>query len=85
MTAGVRLTQDNVPAGDVASDYLEGVDEIATFLGPKWTERKVYYARELKTLPIRRKNGIGLYAFKSELLAALKSPETLVGLTPESQ
>jgi hypothetical protein len=65
------------PSITLADDYLEGAGEIAAFLGPKWTERKVYHAREVKALPIRRKEGLGLYAFGSELTAALKAPETL--------
>ena len=69
------------PGAAVATDYLEGAASIAAFLGPTWNERKVYHARELGTLPIRRKAGIGLYAFRSELLAALKAPDTLNPLT----
>jgi hypothetical protein len=56
-------------------DYLGSVTEISKFLG--WTARKVRYARETGALPIRVKTGVGLYAFKSELLAALKTPDTL--------
>jgi hypothetical protein len=56
-------------------DYLGSVLEISKFLG--WTARKVRYARETGALPIRVKSGVGLYAFKSELLAALKTPDTL--------
>jgi hypothetical protein len=59
----------------VCDEYLEGVDAIAKYLG--WNIRKVRYARETGALPIRVKHGIGLYAFKSEILAALKSPDTL--------
>jgi len=54
---------------------MEGVETIAEFLG--WSARKVRYARETGALPIRVKNGVGLYAFKSEILAALKTPDTL--------
>jgi|GEM_PF-614044 len=60
---------------ELASDYLEGVGAVASFLG--WNIRKVRYARETGALPIRVKQGIGLYAFKSELVAALKTPESL--------
>lgn len=60
------------PLGD---EYLEGVEAIAKYLG--WNIRKVRYARETGALPVRVKPGIGLYAFKSEILAALKSPDTL--------
>lgn len=72
MTAVARLSPD-----DIADDYISGADQIAAFLGKQWTTRKVYHAREVSSLPIRRKQGIGLYAFKSELLAALKAPDTL--------
>ena len=58
------------------SDYLDGVEAIANYLG--WSVRKVRYAREIRALPIRAKAGIGLYAFKSELIAALKTPDTLL-------
>ena len=60
----------------IPSDYLEGVESIAAFLG--WNARKVRYARETGALPIRVKSGVGLYAFKSEIVAALKAPDTLV-------
>lgn len=65
------------PFGD---EYLEGVDAIARYLG--WNARKVRYARETGALPIRVKNGVGLYAFKSEILAALKTPDTLTPRSP---
>jgi hypothetical protein len=72
MEGSVTRQQTLVP---VADEYLEGVEAIAAYLG--WNIRKVRYARETGALPIRVKHGIGLYAFKSELLAALKSPDTL--------
>jgi len=62
-------------------DYIEGAAPIATFLGPGWNERRVYRARETGALPIRRKSGIGIYAFRSELTAALRDPATLPILT----
>jgi len=72
----------------IADDYLEGAPAIAAFLGPCWTVRKVYHARAAGQLPVRSMKGIGLYAFKSELRAALKAPETLPAsgevLTPAS-
>jgi hypothetical protein len=61
----------------VADDLIEGAEEIAKFLGPQWTKRKVYYAKERGGLPIRAIAGIGMYAFKSELIEALKAPKTL--------
>lgn len=82
MTA--RHAIDDDEASDGLADKLEGVEAIAAFLGPEWTERRVYRAREVGSLPIRRKPGIGLYAFRSELCAALKAPETLGGLTRKS-
>ncbi len=89
MTAAPRLVHSVPPHGsvqsEIADDYLEGADDIAAFLGPRWNSQKVYHARRLMTLPIRRKAGIGLYAFKSELLDALKAPETLTDLTPETR
>ena len=62
-------------------DYLDGAAAIAQFLGPAWTERKVYHARETNALPVRRKSGLGLYAFRSELIASLLDPVTL---TPQA-
>jgi hypothetical protein len=64
----------------LGDEYLEGVDAIAKYLG--WNTRKVRYARETGALPIRAKNGVGLYAFKSEILAALKTPDTLASRSP---
>jgi hypothetical protein len=65
---------------ELGNEYLEGVDAIAKYLG--WNARKVRYARESGALPIRVKSGVGLYAFKSEILAALKTPDTLVPRSP---
>lgn len=63
-------------AETLATDYLEGVPAIAKFLG--WTERKVYHVRERGgSCPIRKREGVGIYAFKSELTAWLKGDETL--------
>ncbi len=59
----------------LSDDYLGGVEAIAAFMG--WTIRKVRYARETGALPIRVKHGVGLYAFKSELVRSLQTPETL--------
>jgi hypothetical protein len=74
-------TSDVSDALPFETDYLDGASEIAKFLGPAWTERKVYHARETNALPIRRKRGLGLYAFRSELVTALKDPVTL---TPQA-
>ena len=80
-----RVTNEGGKPADVYSglnapetamkEYLGGVPAIAKFLG--WPVRKVRYARETGALPIRVKTGVGLYAFKSELIAALKTPATL--------
>jgi hypothetical protein len=67
---------ENLAEERLTTDYLEGVDAIALFLG--WNIRKVRYARETGALPIRVKNGVGIYAFKSEIIAALKTPDTLI-------
>lgn len=64
----------------ISNDMLNGVDEIAQFLGCK--PRRVRYARETGALPIRVKAGLGLYAFKSELVASLHDPD---GLPPVKQ
>lgn len=59
------------------ADLLQGADEIAAFLGGKWNRNRVYIAKNRGQLPIRSKDGFGVYAFKSELRAALMAPETL--------
>lgn len=59
-------------------DRLDGADAIARHLGkrPRW----VYQAREQGwPVPIRKRPGMGIYAFKSELDAWLRSDETLPG------
>lgn len=63
-----------------AEDMLEGARAIADHLGWKGEagEQKVYTARHKGwTIPIRKREGLGLYAFKSELDAWLKADETL--------
>jgi hypothetical protein len=63
-------------AAPIAEDMLDGAGAIAAYLG--WPPRRVYKAREEGwCAPIRKRQGIGLYAFKSELDAWLKAPETL--------
>ena len=59
-----------------AHDRLEGADAIAAYLEvkPRW----VYQAREAGwDVPIRKRPGLGLYAFKSELDAWMRAPETM--------
>lgn len=67
---------ENTPEATI-TDFLGGANAIAEFLGPGWTTRKVYHARESGALPIRRRQGLGIYAFRSELAVALKDPDTL--------
>ena len=55
---------------------LEGAAAIAKYLGRP--ERWVYHAREKGwSCPIRKRDGIGLYAFADELDAWWEAPETL--------
>lgn len=61
----------------IAADLLQGADAIAEYLGGKWNSNKVYIAKSRRTLPIRSMEGMGVYAFKSELRTALMAPETL--------
>jgi len=68
------------PPDLVADEMVKGPEEIAKFLttlGASWTVRQVYHARTAGALPIRKLSGFGIYAFKSELVAALKAPKTL--------
>ncbi len=68
---------DEAGNANLSDDLLEGVDAIALFLGAGWTSKRVRQARFRGLLPIRRKSPMGIYAFKSELVAALRSPDTL--------
>jgi hypothetical protein len=53
---------------DLADDLLTGADEIASFLGPSFTGRKVYHLAEKKALPVfRLPGGRTLYGRKSQL------------------
>jgi hypothetical protein len=66
------------PAWDVLSDdLLEGSEAIAKFLGDKWSASRVRKAKYRQHLPIHKRPGIGLYAFKSELTAFLRAAESL--------
>lgn len=59
-----------------SQDRLDGAEAIAAYLQrkPRW----VYQAREEGwDVPIRKREGFGLYAFKDELDAWLHAPETL--------
>lgn len=77
-SAALRAVVMTTEAEPLAADLLEGAEAIAAFLGGKWNARRVYNARERGQLPIRHRPGMGLYAFRSELRAALTAPETLV-------
>jgi len=61
----------------LADDLLAGAEAIAAFLGPKWNVNRVYQAKHRKTLPIRSRPGMRVYAFKSELRAYFAAPEAL--------
>lgn len=61
----------------ITDDILVGVKAITKFLHPAYNPRQVRYARDTGALPIRKKPGLGIYAFKSELLAALYAPSSL--------
>jgi len=64
-------------------DLLKGTKAIAAYLG--WNERRVTYLREQRTnCPIRKRLGVGLYAFKSELNDWLHAPETLPNWTAKA-
>lgn len=60
----------------ISTDRLDGAAAIAAYLGKP--ERWVYQAREAGwSAPIRKRDGLGIYAFRSELDAWLSDPETL--------
>jgi hypothetical protein len=60
----------------IDTDRLDGAEAIAAYLG--WPSRKVYRAREEGwSTPVRKQDGLGIYAFKSELDAWQHAPETL--------
>lgn len=73
------MTAESEP---LSADLLEGAAAIAEYLGPKWNPNRVRIAKHRNTLPIRSRPGMGVYAFKSELRAALTAPETLAGGSP---
>ena len=55
---------------------IDGAGAIAAHIGK--TERWVYQARERGwSVPIRKRDGMGIYAFAEELDAWLLAPETL--------
>jgi len=71
------MTEKVEPDGSVSEDILEGADEIAKFLGKRWNASRVRTAKHRGWLPIHKRRGIGLYAFKSELSSFLRATESL--------
>lgn len=70
-----REEQDGA-ATDISSDRLDGAEAIAAYLGK--TSAWVYQARRAGwSVPIRKRDGLGVYAFRSELDAWARSPDTL--------
>lgn len=70
------MMPDHMEPPPPAADLIEGVAAIAQYLG--WTQRKVYRAREQGwDIPIRKRDGLGIYAFRSELQAWLHDDATL--------
>ena len=60
----------------LADDILYGAAAIGAFMGLE--HRQVTHLRESDSdCPIRKRPGLELYAFRSELEAWLKAPETL--------
>ena len=60
----------------VVRPRLDGVKAIGDYIGK--SERWVYQARERGwSVPIRKRDGLGYYAFPDELDAWLNDPETL--------
>ena len=65
------------PSERLGDDLLDGAEAIARELGwtngrGKWHTRRVYHLREKGCPVIRRREGLGVYAFRSELLEWLK-------------
>ncbi len=64
----------------LGDDLLDGAEAIARELGwtngkGKWHTRRVYHLREKGCPAIRRREGVGVYAFRSELLDWLKGSD----------
>ena len=75
----IQSTSDPQPAGQ----RLDGVAAIAHYLGKP--ERWVYQARERGwSCPIRKREGLGYYAFTDELDAWQRAPETLPQKPPHA-
>lgn len=71
--------RDPVPLYD---DLLQGAEAIARYLGSGWNASRVRVAKHRRTLPIRYRRGMGLYAFKTELNSFLRAPESLATQRP---
>jgi len=61
----------------LGDDLLDGAEAIARELGwtngeGKWHTRRVYHLREKGCPAIHRREGVGVYAFRSELREWLK-------------
>lgn len=70
------------PSERLGDDLLDGAEAIARELGwtngeGKWHTRRVYHLREKGCPAIRRREGLGVYAFRSELLDWLKGSDDL--------
>lgn len=56
---------------DLGDDLLTGAGEIAEFLGPRWSERRVYHYADKGAIPVIRRPGLKtLFARKSALRRA---------------
>lgn len=53
---------------DLADDLLTGAGEIAEFLGPRWTERKVYHLAEKGAIPVIKLPGTRTIHSRKSLL-----------------
>lgn len=73
---GLQMIEPEGPV-PLHDDLLQGAEAIARFLGNGWNANRVRLAKHRRTLPIRSRPGMGLYAFKSELTAFLRAPEAL--------
>lgn len=74
----------NPPAPKPSENLLQGAAAIADYLGGKWSPARVYLAHSRKQLPIRKRAGFGIYAFKSELDEFLREPPLATRLSDSS-
>lgn len=59
---------ENAPEPDLAEDLLTGADEIAEFLGPSFTGRKVYHLAEKGAIPVIKLPGTRTIHSRKSLL-----------------